>query len=59
MRRKGAFWTLETSLEELKDDLITGEQGCTFECQSILLGALMKNMAAHGIFRGREGSYFQ
>lgn len=59
MRRKGAFSTLEASLEELKDDLITGKQGCTFECQSILLGTLMKNMAAHGIFLGREGFYFQ
>jgi len=59
MRKKGALSTLEASLEELKDDLLAGKQGCTFECQSILLGTLMKNMAARGIFRSREGSYFQ
>ena len=50
---------LEASLEELKDDLVTGKQECTFECQSISLGTLIKSMAAHGIFCGREGSYFQ
>ena len=45
-------------MDDLKTSFIDGTKGCTFECQSILLGALMKNMVAHGILKGGRGYYF-
>jgi hypothetical protein len=45
-------------LEFFKTSLIDGTWECTsYECQSITLGALIKNMAAQGILEGGRGSF--
>jgi len=49
---------MATFLKALKYDLITDKSGCTFECQSILLGALVKHMAAQKILKAGEGNDF-
>ena len=43
-RREIALWGISIALTELRLQLINGKAGCSFECSSLLLGALTKYM---------------
>jgi len=49
MRREEALRMVFKLLEDVKSDLLTGAAGCSFECRSILLGALVKHMCDEGL----------
>ncbi|RYP42997.1 hypothetical protein DL768_010139 [Monosporascus sp. mg162] len=49
VQREAALEKIISSLHSLKLKLINGTYGCSFECRSILLGALIKNMHDDGL----------
>lgn len=49
MRREEALRRVFKLLDGVKSDLLTGTAGCSFECRSILLGALVKHMCDEGL----------
>ncbi|KAL2153966.1 hypothetical protein VTH82DRAFT_2642 [Thermothelomyces myriococcoides] len=57
-KRELIFASLEAHLIQLTSNLVAGEKGCCFECQSIMLGALMKHLATKGAHVGVNGCYF-
>lgn len=48
-KRSNSLYHILSSLGELREDLIKGKKGCTFECSSILLGSLIKEMDKHNL----------
>lgn len=49
--------TVENFLDDLKTGFIDGTKECTFECHSIMLGALTKNTAVREILESGIGYY--
>jgi hypothetical protein len=49
VRREEALRKVFELLDGVKSDLLTGAAGCSFECRSILLGALVKHMCDEGL----------
>ncbi|KAE8137765.1 hypothetical protein BDV38DRAFT_271073 [Aspergillus pseudotamarii] len=47
--RTNAILTIISTLNKLRDDLLNGIHGCSFECSSIMLGALTKHMHANAL----------
>ncbi len=58
-RREETFARLKTFLEDLQTGFLEGTKGCSFECQSILLGALIKKLVASGLLERGPGCYFK
>jgi hypothetical protein len=58
-RREKALEGMKATFEFVSIGFIDGLWGCSYECQSITLGTLTKNMAAQGILKDRTGPYFQ
>ncbi|KAL4912351.1 hypothetical protein BDW62DRAFT_216437 [Aspergillus aurantiobrunneus] len=48
-RRQGAIAGLVLRLHETRDELLSGSRGCTFECSSIMYGALTKQMQSNAL----------
>lgn len=57
-RRETAIEGLITALWEIVDKLRQGRTGCTFECESILLGALVKQMNSFNLLEPRPAIPF-
>ncbi|KAK4135358.1 hypothetical protein BT67DRAFT_441030 [Trichocladium antarcticum] len=51
-QRDAAFSQISYSLRHLKDTLLNGTSGCSFECRSLHLGALIKYMHDDGFLAG-------
>ncbi|KAB8240039.1 hypothetical protein BDV35DRAFT_374788 [Aspergillus flavus] len=49
LRRTDAISTMISTLTKLNDDLLNGIHGCSFECSSIMLGALTKHMHSNAL----------
>lgn len=47
--REAALLQISFSLQDLKYSLLRGTEGCSFECRSLLLGALIKYMHDDGL----------
>ncbi|KAL6897660.1 hypothetical protein GGI43DRAFT_409566 [Trichoderma evansii] len=48
-KRTLSLYNILSALGELREDLMKGKKGCTFECSSMLLGSLIKEMDKHEI----------
>jgi hypothetical protein len=57
-QREAAIEGLITALWEIVDQLRKSEIGCTFACQSILLGALVKQMDSFNLLEPRPAIPF-
>jgi hypothetical protein len=56
-RREKLFEQLANLLDKVKEDLLEDIGGCSFECRSLLLGALIKQMYDGGYsYLGATGS---
>ncbi len=49
-QREAALGHINSSLQNVRHTLINGKIGCSFECRSLLLGALIKFMHDEGFF---------
>ncbi|KAB8212786.1 hypothetical protein BDV33DRAFT_197233 [Aspergillus novoparasiticus] len=49
MRRYDAITLILSSLAKLRDAFLDGSRGCTFECSSLMFGALTKQMHSNGL----------
>ncbi|KAE8310612.1 hypothetical protein BDV41DRAFT_544493 [Aspergillus transmontanensis] len=49
LRRTDAISTIISTLTKLRDELLNGIHGCSFECGSIMLGALTKHMHSNAL----------
>ncbi|GLA09226.1 hypothetical protein AnigIFM60653_011305 [Aspergillus niger] len=50
-RRIKAIEGLMDHIYHVEDEYLSGKRGCSFECSSMLYGALMKNMSVYGLSR--------
>ncbi|OJJ47790.1 hypothetical protein ASPZODRAFT_158678 [Penicilliopsis zonata CBS 506.65] len=48
-RREARIASILFSLEDLRHDFLQGHRGCSFECSSIMLGALTKHMHSNAL----------
>lgn len=48
-RRSGPINEIFLRLNKMREDLLSGSRGCDFECRSMTLGALMKNMHSNDL----------